>query len=252
MKFRQGNRRWRMAAGLLLVVVLMGLAVNLLVESLSQEPVIALEMGGTYETLRKHSSVAFSPRVPGHVWMGLPETDARLRFIDPQYEFVTPRARFFTVIFDDNVVSSIRMSPQIEPLLLDDALKVALDLQDQWRQGGWRVAGSKSYPPFADTPAWRARLRDVNQGGTAYWKAGDKYQVTMFMYRFEDSKRPTEERYLITLSMGEPWTPFAEDGDEEALIELDQSIPLTPLFPAEIKGAQRAPQGKEYDERPAK
>jgi len=235
MSSRQGIGRWRLGAGLLLLAGLIWVATNQLVESLSQEPVIALEMGGTYEILLKHSSVRFSPRVPGHVWMGIPYTDARLRFIDPQYEFLTPRARFFTVVFDDNVVGSIRMSPQIEPLLLDDALKVALDLQDQWRQGGWRVAGRTSYPPFADTPEWRAQFRDVNKGGAVYWKAGDKYQVTMFMDRFKYDKRPNEERYLITLSIGKPWTPFAEDGDEE--VELDQSKPNTPLFPTKTKGA---------------
>ena len=124
----------------------------------SDDPEIALEMGGTYEDLYKRSSASFSPLIRGHVWMGIPATDARLRFIDPQYEFVTPQARFFTVGFDDNVITSIRMSPQVEPLLIDDALKVALDLQDQWRQGGWRVAGPRTYPPYADTPAWRARF----------------------------------------------------------------------------------------------
>ena len=236
MNSRRGKGRWRLGVGLLLLAFLALMAANQLIESLSQEPVIALEMGGTYETLLKHSSVSFSPRVPGHVWMGLPTGDARLRFIDPQYEFVTPRARFFTVIFDDNVVSSIRMSPQVEPLLLDDALKVVLDLQDHWRGSGWRVAGRKRYPPFADTPEWRAQLRDVNRGGSVYWKAGNKYQVMMYMHRFKYAKRPDEERYLITLSIGKPWTPFAEDGDEEALIELDQSIPFTPLFPTKTKG----------------
>ena len=237
MSLRRRVGRWRLVACLLLLTVLILIATNQLLESLSQEPVIALEMGGTYETLRKHSSIPFSPMVPGRVWMGLPKTDARLRFIDPQYEFVTPRARFFTVVFDDNIVSSIRMSPQVEPLLLDDALKVALSLQEQWRKGGWRVAGKKRYPPFADTPEWRVQLRDVNKGGAVYWKAGKKYQVTMFMHRFKYDKRPNEERYLITLSIGKPWTPFEEDGDEEALIELDQSNPVTPSFPTKNNGA---------------
>jgi hypothetical protein len=245
---KRAVRRWR----LVLVFVLSVLAARWTIQALSDGPEIALTIGGTYESLHERSSAAFSPLIPGEIWMGLPATDARLRFVDAQYGFVTPLARFFAVVFNDNVVSSIRMSPQIEPLLLDDALKVALDLQDQWRHGGWRVAGSKSYPPFADTPEWRARIRDGNVPLKSYWKAGDKYQVTMFMSRFKYSKRPTEERYLITLSMGKPWTPFAEDGDEGALIELDQSIPLTPLFPTEIKGAQRTPQGKEYDEIPAR
>ncbi|MNV93546.1 hypothetical protein D3C71_1882520 [compost metagenome] len=97
------------------------------------------------------------------------------------------------------------MSPQIEPLLLDDTLKVVLDLQDQWRKGGWTPIRIKDFPSFADTPQWRARLRDVNKGGTAYWRAGDKYQVMLAVNRFKDYKRPIEERYLITLQLATPW-----------------------------------------------
>jgi hypothetical protein len=97
------------------------------------------------------------------------------------------------------------MSPQIEPLLLDDTLKVLLGLQEQWRQGGWTPIRLNDFPSFADTPQWRARLRDVNTGGTAYWRADDKYQVLLAVNRFRDDKRPTEERYLITLQLATPW-----------------------------------------------
>ena len=213
MSLRPGIDRWRLGAGLLFLAVLLRMATNQLVESLSQEPVIALEMGGTYETLRKHSSVPFSPMVPGHVWMGLPKTDARLRLIDPQYEFLTPRARFFTVVFDDNIVSSIRMSPQIEPLLIDDALKVVLDLQDQWREKGWVAKGLRNNPTIADTPEWREWLRKGILAGRSYWLAGDKYQAMLILGRFEDYRNPTEERYLITLALAKPWTPFDEIED---------------------------------------
>ncbi|VVN70923.1 hypothetical protein PS723_00398 [Pseudomonas fluorescens] len=131
-------------------------------------------------------------------------SDARLRFIDPQYGFVTPLARFFSISFDDELVSDVRMSPQIEPLLLDDTLKVVLDLQEQWRIGGWTPT-RMDFPSFADTPQWRARLRDVNKGGKTYWQAGNQYQVMLVVNRFKDHKRPTEERYLITLALATPW-----------------------------------------------
>ena len=97
------------------------------------------------------------------------------------------------------------MSPQIEPLLLDDTLKILLDLQDQWRQGGWTPITLDRSPSFADTPEWRARLHNVNKGGTAYWRAEDKYQVLLGVNRFQDDRRPTEERYLITLQLATPW-----------------------------------------------
>jgi hypothetical protein len=210
MSLRSRIGGWRRGLGLVLLVLLTLAALRWAVQALSDEPQIALEMGGTYEDLRKYSSAPFSSLIRGHVWFGIPKTDARLRFIDPQYGFVTPLARFFTVGFDDNVIDGIRMSPQIEPLLLDDALKVVLDLQDQWRQSGWVAVGVRNDPPFADTPEWRAQLRDVNKGGRTFWQAGDKYQV-MLLSRFKDSKRPQEERYLITLNLGKPWVPFDEE-----------------------------------------
>jgi hypothetical protein len=155
--------------------------------------------------MRQRSSAAIDPAIAGHFWGRLPRSDARLRFIDPQYGFVTPLARFFTVSFNsDELVRSVRISPQIEPLLLDDTLKIVLDLQEQWRIGGWTPTRT-DFPPFADTSQWRVRLRDVNKGGKTYWQAGNQYQVMLVVNRFRDDKRPTEERYLITLQLATPW-----------------------------------------------
>jgi hypothetical protein len=167
----------------------------------SDEPEIALVIGEPWEDMRRRSSASIDPAIPGHYWGVMTQSDARLRFIDSQYGFVTPLARYFSISFDDERVSNVRMSPQIEPLLLDDALKVILDLQDQWRKAGWVPIRLKDYPSFADTPQWRARLRDVNKVSAAYWRAGDKYQLMLLAHRFKDKKRPTEERYLITLGI---------------------------------------------------
>ena len=177
------------------------LLVVVVIQLLSDEPEIALVIGEPYEAMRQRSTAAIDPAIPGHVSFNIPKSDARLRFIDPQYGFVTPPARFFTVIYNKDMINSVRMSPQIEPLLLDDTLKVVLDLQEQWRKAGWVPIRAKDFPSFADTPQWRAQLRDVNKGGTAYWRAGDKYQLMLVVSRFRDNKRPTEERYLITLGI---------------------------------------------------
>jgi hypothetical protein len=189
---------WRRVVLALAVTTLLIVAA---IEVLSDEPEIALVIGEPWEDMRQRSSAAIDPAIPGHYWGQIPESDARLRFADPQYGFVTPLARFFSVSFDDERVSNVRMSPQIEPLLLDDTLKVVLDLQEQWRKAGWVPIRAKDFPSFADTPQWRAQLRDVNKGGTAYWRAGDKYQLMLVVSRFRDNKRPTEERYLITLGI---------------------------------------------------
>lgn len=166
---------------------------------------IALVIGEPWDQMRQRSSADIGPAVAGHVSFSIPRSDARLRFIDPQYEFATPLARFFAVIQrPDGTINSVRMSPQIEPLLLDDTLRVILDLQEQWRQGGWSVT-RPDFPAIADTPQWRAQLQNIRRGGTTYWQAGDQYQVMLVVHRFEDDRHPTQERYLITLGLGRPW-----------------------------------------------
>jgi hypothetical protein len=195
--------KWRWKVLAIAVAALLTLA---LMRALSDEPEIALVIGEPWEAMRLRSSAVIDPAFPGYSWFSTPKFDARLRFIDYQFGFLTPLARFFTVSFDrDGLVRSLRMSPQIEPLLLDDTLKVVLDLQAQWRHGGWIPIRVNDDPPFADTPEWRARLRDVNKAGTSTWQAGNQYQAMLVVNRFRDDKRPKEERYLIKLQVARPW-----------------------------------------------
>ncbi|MFL1528571.1 hypothetical protein [Pseudomonas sp. O230] len=204
---------WRCGAYLLVLAGLTWAVIHRLTQPLWDEPEIVVEMGGTYENLLRNSSAPFSPEIRDRIWFGIPMTDARLRFVDPQFGFTTPAARFFTVNFDDYVISGIRMSPQVEPLLIDDALNVVLDLQDQWREKGWVAKGLRNNPTIADTPEWREWLREGILAGRSYWLAGDKYQAMLILGRFEDYRNPAEERYLITLALAKPWTPFDEIED---------------------------------------
>ncbi|MEX0448009.1 hypothetical protein [Xenorhabdus sp. SGI246] len=101
------------------------------------------------------------------------------------------------------------MSPQIEPLLYDDAIKIVLNLQNQWRKSGWVLTQAKGFPALADTLEWHDTLRRMKNGaGTTYWQAGDKYQIMLNLRRFKDDRHPNEERYLITLSIAKPWVDF--------------------------------------------
>jgi hypothetical protein len=204
---------WRCGAFLLVLAGLTWAVIHRLTQPLWDEPEIVVEMGGTYENLLRNSSAPFSPEIRDRIWFGIPMTDARLRFVDPQFGFTTPAARFFTVNFDDNVISGIRMSPQVEPLLIDDALKVVLDLQDQWREKGWVAKGLRNNPTISDTPEWRAYLSKGILSGRSYWQAGDKYQAMLILGRFEDYRNPSQERYLITLDLGKAWRPFDEIED---------------------------------------
>lgn len=198
---------------LLIVLFALGLAAGLAWAfcALSEDPEIALSIGEPWEDMRLRSNANIDPALPKQIWFGMPKSDARLRFIDPEYGFETPLARFFTIGFIDSRVRNVRMSPQVEPLLLDDALRVVVDLQNQWKRGGWYLIFPKTEPAIADTVEWRAKLRDVNKGGRTFWQAGNRYQAMLILNRFIDNKRPSEERYMITLAVGKPWVPHDED-----------------------------------------
>ncbi len=176
----------------------------------SDDPEIALTLDEPWEDMRQRSSAVISPAIPEEIWFRMPKSDARLRFIDPKFGFETPLARFLTIGFIDGRVRNIRMSPQVEPLLLDDALKIVLDLQSQLKRGGWYLVFPKTEPAIADTVEWRVKLRDINKGGRTFWQAEEKYQVMLGLNRFKDNKRPSEERYMITLAVGKPWVPHEE------------------------------------------
>ena len=167
-------------------------------------PEIALVIGEPYEAMRQRSSAVIDPAIPNEIWYNIPKSDACLRFIDPQYGFVTPLARFFTVSYVKGVVNTVRMSPQIEPMLLDDTLRVVLELQDQWRKHGWRVIREEDDPPIADTPIWRAQLQAC-KASTVSWQADDKYQALLLVACFDDDKHPDQKRYMITLALAKPW-----------------------------------------------
>ncbi|WSO26938.1 hypothetical protein VUJ50_13120 [Pseudomonas fluorescens] len=192
-----GPKRW--AWGL----VLLGLLVWW-IEAQSEKE-IALVIGEPYEDMRQRSSASIASAIPAEVSFNIPKSDARLRFVDPKFGFVTPTARFFAIFYRDDRIGSVRMSPQIEPLLLDDIFKVVLDLQEQWRNAGWVLTRPDQYPALADTPQSRAKFSGPRPIGTTYWQADDLYQVMMSVRRFKDDKRPTEDRYLITLSIAKPW-----------------------------------------------
>lgn len=213
MRWRSRFFNWRRWAWLTLASVLAVLVARQLTQPLWDEPVVTLKLGETYAYLREHSTAPFSPLIRGHIWGGMPKTDARMRFVDPQYGFETPLSRFLSVGFNDNVIDDVRMSPQVEPLLIDDAMKVVLDLQAQWCAAGWKPVGLPRRPTMADTPEWRAFLGPGRRAGYSYWQAGDKYQVMLVLSRFRDSRHPDQERYLITLAVAEPWIPFEDMED---------------------------------------
>lgn len=172
---------------------------------------IALVIGEPYEAIRQRSSAEISRPYDNSIGFRIPKTDARLRFTDPKYGFITPPARFFTVSYNKGIIENVRMSPQIEPLLYDDAIKIVLDLQNQWRKTGWTLTLAKESPALANTPELRAKLRSLIGSEVTYWQAGEQYQIMLIMARFKDDRHPDEERYLITLAIAEPWVKNYSD-----------------------------------------
>ncbi|MDE9432811.1 hypothetical protein [Xenorhabdus bovienii] len=204
----------RRSSGLIfaLLIVLCLAGIYLYHSFYSAQPEIALVIGEPYEDMRQRSSAKISPPYDNSIGFRIPKTDARLRFTDPKYGFITPPARFFTVSYNKGMIESVRMSPQIEPLPYDDAIKVVLDLQDQWRKAGWVLTKAKERPALANTPELRNDLRNrKGSAGTTYWQAGKQYQIMLIMRRFKDDRHPREERYLITLAIAEPWVKNYSD-----------------------------------------
>ncbi|MDX7987033.1 hypothetical protein FE392_06765 [Xenorhabdus sp. 12] len=186
-----------------LLIVLSLIAVYFYHSFYSNKPEIALVIGEPYENMRQRSSADIAPDLPGKIWYNIPKTDSRLRFTDPKYGFMTPSARFFVVKYNNGIIESVRISPQIEPLLYDDAIKIVLDLQDQWRKAGWVLTGG--YHPLVNTPEAHDSLRKMKGTGITFWQADAKYQIMLNMARFKDNRHPKEERYLITLAIAKPW-----------------------------------------------
>jgi len=129
---------------------------------------------------------------------------AALRFSDPQYGFVTSPAKLLSLYADqDGKVTQLTLSPQVETLPLDEAMAIAVALQDQLMRAHWRPILTVDHPPITDTPAMRAEIRAGTDPQT-FWLAGDKYQVSLDVRRFKHESRTNEERYLITLQLSGP------------------------------------------------
>ena len=167
-----------------------------------QDREIALDLGEPWEEMRQRSTAKIGPAFKGDSWFQMPGSDARLRLIDPQYGFVTPLARFFTVSFDnDGNVRSLRMSPQVEPLPLEEILKIVVDLQNQWRAGGWELYFPDEFPAIEDTVEWREHLKD--RRGRTFWRGGSRYMIRLYISRFYSNKYD-DPRYLITMQLSGP------------------------------------------------
>lgn len=168
---------------------------------------VAVAIGEPYSQMIKDSTPGVIESHPyslkwGYYYVNKP---ARLYFKDPQYSFTTPVAAkdFFVVAYMDGNIETIRISPQLDTLSLDDAMKVILDLQEQWRKKGWILSKSTHSSAYEDTPEMREKAKN-NKCPTVFWNADNKYQLMIFLQKLADPKRPSQDRYLIIINITVP------------------------------------------------
>ena len=170
-------------------------------ELLTPAKEIALIIGEPWKDMQARSSAEIGDDIPDEIWYRMPKELAYLRFADPQHGFVTPPAKFFTIGFNRGKIDSIRMSPQVEPLPLQEAVDIVLDLQNQWRKSGWELDEPEEYPAYDNTPVWHEALKKCAALST-HWNAGKSYQLMVVITCYEDNRYPDNKGYLVTMSMG--------------------------------------------------
>ncbi|MGV7240536.1 flagellar biosynthesis sigma factor [Caballeronia sp. M23-90] len=185
--------------------VVLGLAVvgALCVKAKPADEVI-LTIGESYTQIRQQSHSTLPVLTSENRINLYVRRPAVLRFSDPQYGFVTPAAKFLSLYADKNGnVAQLTLSPQVETLPLDEAVSVAVNLQDQLRRAHWRSILTVDHPPIMNTPAMRAAIHSGANPQT-FWLAGDRYQVSLDIRRFNSESWGNGERYLITLQLSGP------------------------------------------------
>lgn len=198
-------RRWLDGWRFVLLAVLTVAFVRWAIDAMLDDFEVSLVINEPWEQMRLRSRAAIGQEPPGSVWSNQSKSGVRLRFNDPEYGFLTPLARDFTIRSRNERVKSVRLSPQTEPLSLDDALEVVLDLHGQWHKKGWVAAKVLDDPAIADTPEWRAWFRNKTRHAMSFWLAGDRYQLMLELEPINRPLRPTDERYSIILTIDEPW-----------------------------------------------
>ena len=172
------------------------------IEKITPAKEVALVIGEPWKSMQERSTAILGDVIEGRHWYREPEQLAYLRFTDPEHEFTTPPAKFFTVGFDNQGrIDSIRMSPQVEPLPLDDVLTIMLNLQTQWTNTGWQLDKPIDNPPHENSHQWREAIEQCRSRST-FWHVKEKYSLATAIGCFGNYENPKDQLYLITISMG--------------------------------------------------
>lgn len=173
---------------------------------------IALIIGEPWKDMQTRSTAEIADDIPDEIWYRMPKELAYLRFADPKYKFTTPPAKYFSILFNRGIIYSVRMSPQVEPLPLQEALDIVLDLQNQWRKSGWELQDPIENPPYEDSTEWRKAIEQCTAYST-YWQVKNLYSIAIAIGCFKDDRHPDEKRYLTTMAIGK-YIDYESDTDE--------------------------------------
>ncbi|WP_053568646.1 hypothetical protein [Caballeronia cordobensis] len=173
---------------------------------------VVLTLGEPYEQVRERSRSTLPPAEKNTNWAGVVSRPTRLRLVAYEKVLVTPPSMFLAVTYDSRGrVDGVRLSPQVEPLPLDETLKIVRNLQDQLRRG-WTPFRSRQSQPIRDDVATRDAIRNCDDP-TSRWNSGPELQIAIDIRCFKADTRPDDERYLITLILSRPWVDDRPESD---------------------------------------
>jgi len=168
--------------------------------------VIVNAIGEPYEHVRLRSRSTLPPYDGEGGYLDLyVKRPAIFRFNDPRYGFVTPPAKLlFIGAVNQDSIDSVTLSPQVKALPLDASMRILIDLENQFRRGGWRPIAVSDNPPIEDTPATRAAIKRCDDP-TTYWQAAEALQISLNIRCFPRDGHPDDDRYLMTLQLSTPF-----------------------------------------------
>lgn len=218
MKLRRWVDGWRFVLLAIIAVALLRWSIEIMQGDFE----IALTINEPWEQMRQRSFAAVGPVPSSAVWISKSRSGVRLRFIDPEFGFVTPLAREFRINAKSvQWVGRVRLSPQMKPLSLDEALIVVSDLHAQLRKKCWVEAKVMNDPPIADTLQWRTWFHSRTEYATSFWLAADKYQLAIDLEPWGMRTHKTDPLYRIVLTVDEPYLPFANSASANGCVRKD-------------------------------
>lgn len=199
-------RRSKKSIVIILALSLIG-AIWQIYTTFKPSDIVVLRLGESYEQVRERSRSTLPSRDPS--WGPLASVIAKLHFDDPEYGFTTPVSVFLSMGYSgpqNSNVDSVQLSPQLEPLSIDEVLTIVMNIQDQLLKRGWHPFQYSRMRPIEDTPQFRRLIRECDFP-MSVWNGGEKFQVTIDVGCHSIPQQPGKERYVVTLELGPQfWT----------------------------------------------